>query len=120
MQELKKNSSEVFPARWYKAGDREHGCEIYVAVVGTLTREKQQPVPNMRVSTDGTVVSCSQNNLYEQGDELYFLRRWWYIEAVEIDMTNIAPQAAKFGDPLDNAEFMLHIRAQRQKGQRIS
>lgn len=107
---LSNNSAATFPAKWYPTiGDREHGVDFNVEVVGTVNRRTEQPVQNLRVSTKGTIVRSSTRLMFEENQEVAFLGYYWIISEVQIDLSSVNPQAAIFGDPLQNAVFELTL-----------
>lgn len=130
MLEIKKNSDEIFPARWYKAGVREilndpaQRAELKgpafqdfkVAILGAYNRTKNQTTQNLIVNTNGTVIKTSEHFDFQAEDEIEFLGRFWLIEEVEYDLTAIAPQASVMGDPLKNAITTLRIVAVKRNG----
>ena len=109
MDILNKNMAAVFPARFYKGEETQNYIELNLELVGSYDRDKKQPIQNLRVSTDGTVVNTTKNLDYDVGDRIFFINRFWYITAVNIDLTSINPQAIKAGNFLDNAVFQLTL-----------
>lgn len=130
MLEIKKNSAEIFPARWYKAGIREvlndpvqkanlkepAFQDFDVEILGAYNRTKNQSAQNLIVNTNGTLIKTSANFDFQAEDEIEFLGRFWIIEEVEYDLTGISPQAAVYGDPLKNAITTLRIVAVKRNG----
>lgn len=130
MLEIKKNSSEIFPARWYKAGVRDilndakqrtefkapAYQDFYVEILGAYNRTKNQTAQNLIVNTNGTVIKTSAHFDFQAEDEIEFLGRFWIIEEVEYDLTGISPQAAVYGDVLKNAITTLRIVAVKRNG----
>lgn len=107
---LSNNSAATFPAKWYPTvGDRENGVDFNVEVVGTVNRRTEQPVQNLRVSSKGTIVRSGARLMFEENQEVAFLGYYWIISEVQIDLTSVNPQAAVFGDPLQNAVFELTL-----------
>lgn len=109
MDILNKNMAAVFPCRFYKGEDTQNYVELNLELVGSYDKDKKQPIQNLRVSTDGTVVNTTKNLDYDVGDRIFFINRFWYITAVNIDLTAINPQAIKAGNFLDNAIFQLTL-----------
>lgn len=129
MLELKKNSDEIFPARWYKAGIREilndpaqraqlkgpAFQDFKVAILGAYNSTKNQTTQNLIVNTNGTVIKTSEHFDFQAEDEIEFLGRFWLIEEVEYDLNGISPQAGVYGDILKNAITTLRIVALKRK-----
>lgn len=129
MLELKKNSAEIFPARWYKTGvvdilddPNQRGNlkapafqDFYVEILGAYNRQKSQTVQNLIVNTSGTVIRTSAHLDFQQDDQIEFMGMMWYIEEVEYDLSGISPQAGVYGDLLKNAITTLRIVALKRK-----
>lgn len=129
MLELKKNSAEIFPAKWYKAGvidilnDPEQRTnlkepafqEFYVEILGAYNKKKNPATQNLIVNTNGTVVKTSAHFDFQQDDNIEFMGMMWYIEEVEYDLSGISPQAGVYGDILKNAITTLRIVAVKRK-----
>lgn len=129
MLELKKNSAEIFPAKWYKAGvadildDPKQRVnlkapafqEFYVEILGAYNKQKSQTTQNLIVNTSGTVIRTSAHLDFQQDDQIEFMGMMWYIEEVEYDLSGISPQAGVYGDILKNAITTLRIVALKRK-----
>ncbi len=130
MLELKKNSAEIFPAKWYRAGvpelldDKENRSKLtgpayqtfYVEILGAYNRSKSQTAQNLIVNTGGTVLRTSAHFDFQQDDQIEFMGMMWYIEEIEYDLSGISPQAGVYGDVLKNAITTLRVVALRKKG----
>lgn len=107
---LSNNSAATFPAKWYPTiGDREHGVDVTVELIGTIDRRTGYPIQNLRASTKGTAVRLGQSLPVEEKQEMSFLGIWWRIDEVNYDLNAVNPQAAEFGDPLKNAVVELTL-----------
>ena len=133
MLELKKNSAELFPAKWYKAGvvdvlndpaqrTKLKGPafkEFYVEILGACNQHKNQTAQNLIVNTSGTVVRTSAHLDLQQDDQIEFMGMMWYIEEVEYDLSGISPQAGVYGDIFKNAVTTLKIVALKRKNRGV-
>lgn len=133
MLELKKDSAELFPARWYKASvkalldDKEQRAKLtgpvyqdfYVEILGAYNRKKSQTTQNLIVNTSGTVLKTSAHLDFQQDDQIEFMGMMWYIEEVEYDLSGISPQAGVYGDILKNAITTLRIVALKRNRQGV-
>ena len=96
-------------------GDREHRKTIMVAIEGTLDARTGYPVQNLRASLRGTRISTTSAELFEPGQELLFLGRWWLIDDVSLDVSDYAPQSAAVNGT-GHPKTFLDIIGQQAKG----
>ena len=96
-------------------GDREHRKTIMVAIAGTLAARTGYPVQNLRASLRGTRISTTSAELFEPGQELLFLGRWWLIDDVSLDVSDYAPQSAAVNGT-GHPKTFLDIIGQQSKG----
>ena len=96
-------------------GDREHRKTIMVAIEGTLDARTGYPVQNLRASLRGTRISTTSAELFEPGQELLFLGRWWLIDDVSLDVSDYAPQSAAVNGT-GHPKVYLDIIGQQAKG----
>lgn len=115
------NISNVDPTAFFAAewcperGDREHRKTIMVAIEGTLDARIGYPVQNLRASLRGTRISTTSAELFEPGQELLFLGRWWLIDDVSLDVSDYAPQSAAVNGT-GHPKIFLDIIGQQAKG----
>ena len=96
-------------------GDRERRKTIMVAIEGTLDARTGYPVQNLRASLRGTRISTTSAELFEPGQELLFLGRWWLIDDVSLDVSDYAPQSAAVNGT-GHPKTFLDIIGQQAKG----
>ena len=81
---LARKKSDLIVARWVPKGadEKEGGKLIKVKIPSEWRRGIEQPIPNLRVESENTVLETKYNYDFKTDDRIKFDGAWWLITGI--------------------------------------